>query len=447
MTDLLKDKLDDRLWAKPEAGWSWWQRTAQRAAQYAFVLAREVAGGQLSMRAMSMVYTTLLSLVPLLALSFSMLKALGVQDTMEPVLLRMLAPLGEQADEIAATLIGFADNIRVGVLGAAGILLLFYTAISMLQKVEASFNHVWKIERPRRLVQRFGDYLSVLIVGPVLVFSSLGVTASLANNAVVNELASYQAVGFALYLAGRLVPYLMIVAAFTFLYAFVPNTRVRFPAALGGGLFAGFLWQSASILFAEFVSGATNYNAVYSSFAILLFLLLWLYVGWLILLLGCQLSYHLHYPDTVRRRTAENYVGNRSREYAALLIMGLVANRFVRGEPPLKTEALAQASGEPPEVISGVADRLIKAGLLAETDQAPNALLPARDLSAIALDDVLDVVRDDYLDSINVMDRSTPFPAVHAALQDLEGGMAKALDGRSLRDLVDAPPEPDATPS
>lgn len=437
MTDLIKDKLEDRLWAKPEPQWPWWRRLGQRVAQYGFVLGREVASGQLSMRAMSMVYTTLLSLVPLLALSFSMLKALGVQDTMEPVLLRALAPLGDQAGQIADTLIGFADNIRVGVLGAAGILLLFYTAISMLQKVEASFNYVWKIERPRRLVQRFGDYLSVLIVGPVLVFSSLGVTATLANNAVVNELASYQAIGFALHLAGRLVPYLMVVAAFTFLYAFVPNTRVRFSAALGGGLFAGFLWQSASVLFAEFVSGATNYNAVYSSFAILLFLLLWLYVGWLILLIGCQLSYFLHYPDSVRRRTAESYVGNRSREYAALLIMALVANRFVRGEPPLQTEALAQASGEPPEVISGVADRLIKSGFLAETDEAPNALLPARDLSAIALDDILDVVRDDDLDSVNVMDRSMPFPAVHQALQNLERGMSEALRGRSLRDLVD----------
>lgn len=440
MTDLIKGKLEDRLWAKPTAGWPWWRRAGQRVAQYAFVIGRELARGQLTMRAMSMVYTTLLSLVPLLALSFSMLKALGVQETMEPVLLGLLAPLGDQAGEIAATLIGFADNIKVGVLGAAGILLLFYTAISMLQKVEASFNFVWKIKRPRQLVQRFGDYLSVLIVGPVLVFSSLGVTASLASNSVVTELASYEAIGFTLHLLGRLVPYMMIVAAFTFLYSFVPNTRVKFRAALGGALLAGFMWQSASIIFAEFVSGATNYNAVYSSFAILLFLLLWLYVGWLILLIGCQLSYFLQYPNVVRRHTEESYVGNRSREYAALLIMGLVASRFAKGEPPLKTEELAQVTGEPPEVISSVADRLIKAGLLTETDDSPTALLPTRDLDAISLPDVLAVVREDDLDSINAMDRSAPFPAVHEALRELEAGLATGLAKQNLRELVESTP-------
>ena len=141
MTDQLKQQVQALLWRSIDPQWPWWQRMGWRTAQLAAALLRELSRGELSMRAMSLVYTTLLSLVPLLALSFSVLKALGVHNSMEPVLLRLLAPLGDKSVELTETVIGFVENIRVGVLGFFGILLLFYTAVSMLQKVEKSFNN------------------------------------------------------------------------------------------------------------------------------------------------------------------------------------------------------------------------------------------------------------------------------------------------------------------
>src|SRR3546814_5180450 len=119
-------------------------------------------------------------------------------------------------------------------------------------------------------------------------FAAVGITASIFNSTVVTERSNYEPLGFLLSLASRLVPYLLIIGVFTFLYSFVPNTRVNPRAALIGGVFAGALWQTGSLAFASLVAGATNYNAIYSSFAIVIFLLIWIYVGWMILLIGCQ---------------------------------------------------------------------------------------------------------------------------------------------------------------
>lgn len=442
MSDQLLDRIQAQLWAPIDPAWPWWRRTGLRCAQYGVALGRELANGELSMRAMSLVYTTLLSLVPLLALSFSVLKALGVHNSMEPVLLNMLAPLGEKAGDITDTVIGFVENIQVGVLGSVGIALLFYTAISMIQKVESSFNRIWRIDRTRRLTQRFGDYLSVLIVGPVLVFSAIGVTASASSNAVVNEIAQIEPIGSIAVVASRLVPYLLIIGAFTFLYAFIPNTRVKLHAAAGGGLLAGVMWESASLAFAEFAASASTYSAVYSGFAILLFLLIWLYVGWLILLVGCQLAFLIHYPGYVRPSTTGEYIGNRTREHVALQVMAMIAQRFVAGDKPLIAEELAGAVGERAEAVHSVIDRLRAAGLLAETDDSPAGLLPARDLDTLTLACIVDAVRSDRAEEPGSADTPSPGPhgPVRREIKAYEAAIDAALDGRTIRDLVNGQP-------
>lgn len=436
MTDQLKQQLQAVLWRSVDPHWPWWQRTGLRAAQLAAALLRELSRGELSMRAMSLVYTTLLSLVPLLALSFSVLKALGVHNSMEPVLLRLLAPLGDKSVELTETVIGFVENIRVGVLGFFGILLLFYTAVSMLQKVEKSFNRIWRIERTRPLARRFGDYLSVLIVGPVLVFSAVGVTATASTNTFLDHLTHLEPLGSLIAFAGRFVPYLLVIAAFTFLYAFIPNTRVRLGSAIGGALLSGLMWESASLAFAEFAASATTYNAVYSSFALLLFLLIWLYVGWLILLIGCQMAFLLQYPNYIRPSTTGSFVGNRTREHLALQLMSLIAQRFVTGAPPMPATELANETGERPEAVFSVVDRLVAAGLLVEIEGASMALLPARDLDNLLLADIIETVRSDRADEPD--DKATPAmgSAVRGEIRAYESAIREALGQRSLRDLV-----------
>ena len=391
MNELLRH-WRERLWQEHEA-LSRHQQQLLTVARYLVVLGRDLLDGQLSMRAMSLIYTTLLSVVPLLALAFSVLKALGVHNQLEPLLERLLEPLGPQAHEIASNVIGFVDNVKVGVLGSVGVAFLLFTVISLTQKVEQSFNFIWRIPQPRGLSQRFGQYLSVLMVGPVLLFSAIGATAAAMRSTFVAQLAMIEPFGFGIWAVTQLLPYVLIIAAFMFLYSFVPNTRVHIRAAAIGGVIGGVLWQLASVVFAKFVAKATNYNAIYSGFAIFLFLLIWLYVSWLILLLGAQLSFYVQHPEHLGPVRVTPYLSARGAEFLGLSIVALVGRRFLKGEAMLDREQIARQLGAPPDHVEHVIEVLIHHGVLAVAGAERESVLPSRDLDALTVAHLLELIR------------------------------------------------------
>ena len=429
-------RLRVRLWEE-RAALSRSETALIRAGRYSFALGRDLFDGQLSMRAMSLVYTTLLSLVPFLALGFSVLKALGVHNTLEPVLAEFLRPLGAQASEVTGSVIGFVEKIQVGVLGSVGVALLFYTAISMIQKVESSFNFIWRIERARPFAQRVGEYLGVLMVGPVVVFSALGMTASVLNSGLVTQIKDIEPFGFALYVLTRLIPYAMIVGMFTFLYAYVPNTKVKLRAAAVGGLTAGILWQTASFAFASFVARAPNYDAIYSSFAIVIFLLIWLYLGWLILLIGCQLSFYVQHPAHMKMERAVPLPPGRHSEYLALMIMGTAGRRFLDGQPALTQEEFARDLAARPEHVARAVETLIGCGFLTEAGLARTQLVPARDLDSVSLGELWRAIRAGRADlhPASAMGRD-----VVKLIDNAESGFIESHGRTSLRDWLKTPP-------
>jgi membrane protein len=409
-----------------------------RVARYAFVLTRDLLDGQLNMRAMGLVYTTLLSIVPLLALAFSVLKALGVHNSLEPVLLELLRPLGAQAHTLTASIVGFVENIRVGVLGSLGVALLFYAVMSMIQKVEESFNFIWRIERPRRLSQKLGEYLAIVTVGPVLIFAALGITATVLNSAVVQRIIEIEPFGLLMFMLTQLLPYLLIIGLFTFLYSFVPNTRVHWIAAACGGLLAGVLWQTGSAVFASFVVNSTNYNAIYSGFAILIFLLIWLYLGWLILLIGCQLAFYVQHPEFLKPQKVPPTLSGKHTEYLALMIMGLTGRRFLSGEPGYTEEELSIALNAAPEHVARVTDNLIFHQLLTETGEDRTRLLPAMDLDSILLSRLWRLSRAGSESLPKTADALAP--EVLRLLDSAEDSFEKHAGKLSLRQWLTAPP-------
>jgi membrane protein len=232
-----------------------------------YVVAREFTEGQLTLRAMSLVYTTLLSIVPLFAISFSVMKAFGVHhEFIAPFLLKFLSPLGPKGEEITARIIGFVENMKAGVLGSLGLLMLVYTVFSVIHKVENAFNYIWRINKSRSLVRRFSNYISVMLIGPVLLFSAIGLTATFMNQTIVQRIISLEPFGTLLHVAGTIVPYLIVCTAFTFFYIFIPNTKVQIKSALTGGILAGILWEVTGWAFASFTVKSAQYSAIYSGF-------------------------------------------------------------------------------------------------------------------------------------------------------------------------------------
>ncbi len=433
-------QIDRTIWAPHVAGPRSWKTSALRAVRLFIVLFRDVYEGGLTLWTMSLVYTSLMSMVPLLALSFSVLKAFGVHNQIEPLLHNLLAPLGEQGDEVTRRLIGFIEHMNVGVLGAVGLALLIYTVISLMQKIEESFNAIWHVTQMRSLGERFTRYLSALLVGPLLVFAALGITAMALNSEVAQWLLSIEPFGSLVVGFGKLAPYALVIGAFTFLYLFIPNTRVRFAPAAAAGAIGGFLWQSAGWAFAAFVTSSARYAAIYSSFAVLVLFLIWLYVSWLVLLVGAAIAFYLQHPEYLYALPGEPRLSNRVRERLGIAVMHLIASHFVRGRPPWTLHQLTQRLAIPMHSVNAVLDALAEGGLVTPTGDDPPAYLPARDLSEISIAEVLATVRSAGEAGFMNPD-SIPFSQpVRDIVARMEDAMSAATETTSVRALVgDAP--------
>jgi membrane protein len=388
------DQFERWILANPNPPERWPWTWLYKAGRTVYALVRDVANGQLTLHAMSLVYTTLLSLVPLLALSFSVLKALGAHQRMEPFLYQFFEPMGPQGIDMAENILGFVDNMKVGVLGSVGLALLIYTVISLVQKIERSFNMIWRVPEMRSLSQRFSNYLSVIMIGPLLMVSAIGVTASIFSSELMQQIIEIEPFGSVIVLVSRFTPFFLVVLAFTFVYVFIPNTRVKLRYAFLAGVIAGVSWQAASMLFASFVADSTRYAAIYSGFAAGIFALIWTYLNWMILLLGASLAFYLQNPSSVAKRR-DVQLSPELQEQVGLALVWLAAKPFSRGEPAPQQETLEQSLRVPGEVTRLISDKLIRAGVLNLAGDHGDRLVPGKALDLITVGSVLDAVRRD----------------------------------------------------
>lgn len=401
--------------------------------RYIYGLGRDIVFGQLTLRAMSLVYTTLLSVVPLIAFSFSVLKGLGKHKELEPLLYDFLTPLGPQGREITEQVINLVDNVKGGLLGGVSLAFFIYTAISMVQKVEESFNYVWYVSKPRSFARRFSEYFFVLLIGPILMVTALGMLTSIKSNAFVQMILTYESLGPIFVVASKFTPYLLITGVFTFLYMYMPNTKVKFKSALVGGLAGGFLWASAGAFFATFILYASRTQLIYSGFAVAITTLIWLYLSWLILLIGAQLAFYFQQPAFLRIGRREPRLSNSMRERLALNVMYLVGKAFRDPDATTSIREISQQLSMPSIALAPITDALEGAALLITTEN--EELLPGREMSRIPLNDILAVVRTkgetgSYRDPAWTAE-------IDALGAEMDGALARVTAEKTLSDLLD----------
>jgi len=430
----LSDAFERLVWDSDSRGWSWWRKALLRTVRIAYAVIRELAEGQLTLRAMSLVYTTLLSLVPLLAVSVSLLKGFGVHyQKIEPLLANLLAPMGEKGAEVTARVIEFVENISAGILGAAGLAVLLFTVVSLILKIEGAFNYTWRVPDNRPLAQRFSSYLSVILIGPVMVVAALSITATVTNAASFAWLVETLWLGPVVESLARLLPYLLIIGAFTFIYVFVPNTRVRVGSALVGAMVAGVLWESSGWAFTSFVS-STNYTAIYSAFATLFLFMIWLFLCWLILLTGASIAFYHQNPAYLVRGGRQPTLSLEQRERLTLAMLYFVARRFRRDDGLPWTHAeLATALTLPQDLVASLLQPLIEQRILVRVERG--GYLPALALEKISITSVLTTVRSAGASARPAAVERDLTP-VDALLDRLCMAVDDALAGMTLADLV-----------
>ena len=388
-------------------------------------------GDVLNLQAMGLTYSTLLSLVPFLAVMFSVLKAFGVQNGLEPFLNQLLQPLGDAASQVTNTIVTFVENIRVGILGAVGTAMLFYTVVTLVAKIEDALNQIWRLPHSRTWGQRVPAYLTVVLVGPVMVFTALTLTASAQSYWLVGRLFEIGFVSYIFTLTTSVVPFILLCATFTFLYKFVPYTKVRLSSALIGGAAAGILWQLVGTAFAAFVANSASYAAVYSSFAIMIVFLIWLYTGWLIFLIGAEVTYFHQYPSAFVREALTGGRGYRFQEWLALSALAEITRRHLSDEPPCEQTELAARFGA--SNLGNLIDEFVRAGILLRSAD-PEGVALARPPETVTVKDILDMVGGPAPPDVK---NAGPVAAI---LLHRDQALHKTLEGITLKSLIEKSP-------
>ena len=404
----------------------------RRVLRIMYAVIRDLLSGQISLHAMSLVYTTILSIVPLLALSFSVLKAFNVHDKFTPMLYSFLEPMGDKGIEIHQNIMSFVDNMKVGVLGIVGFVLLFYTAISLVQKIERAFNTIWLAPQLRSIGDRFSQYLSVILVGPVLIVAAMSVTASGMNSSFVSSIAAIEPFGSLIILFTKLMPFIMIILAFTFFYAMMPNTKVKLSSAIWGGIVGGTAWQASSLIFTAFVVNSAKYDAIYSGFAVGILLLIWLYMNWLILLLGSSIAFYHQHGNTIMR--SSNFEPSSVLlEKVGLEVMVHIAKCFEKGQELVTIAELEQRKFVPPILTRQIINKLQHKGLVLIAGDNGDCLAPGRSTDQITVADIFNALRHDHSNLAHKLRFSEP-------LEELAANFQKSIDTQFndllLRDLI-----------
>jgi membrane protein len=420
-----------------------------RVLRYPVAITRDWLTGEVNVRAMSLAYTTLLSLVPLMVFSFSILKGLGARGDLRYILHEFFRPMGSAASQLTESVMQFVTNMRGDVLGSIGLGFLVYTVITTIQKVEASFNFVWRVERPRSFARRFTEYLSVMIVGPILLAVAIGLLGSAEHSPFAQWLNAIPPLAWTVAFLGEFVPYVIVTIVFTFMYAFIPNTRVEFRAALIGGVTAGVIWALVGKVFTTVILYSSQMMAVYTGFAIVLTTLIWVYLSWLILLIGAQLAFYVQFPQYLRHGQEAVELTGSARETAGLSVMYLIGRDFGAGKTYWTGNGLAAELDIPSTALAPVLACLERGGLIVATEK--EQLLPGRDLGSIQLANVIDAVRTRQPGRLMIDVRSVSSASL--VMNEIETAIRETLKDQSLKDLIaagnppaDSGPRVDVTP-
>ena len=361
--------------------------------------------------ASALTYTVTLSIVPILALAFSVLKALGGTERVQPLIENYLA-LGNT--QTTADLMHMVENVNPATLGSLGGAALLLTVISTLGTIENAFNEIWQVPSGRSYLRKFTDYLSVVFTIPLLLVAALTLTASFSNHLHAER-------SLALVL-----PSLILWVGFFFLFIFFPYTKVRWTAALLGSLFTAVLFQLAQWAYVRFWVALSSYQKMYGALATIPVLLLWIYLGWIIVLFGVEICF------AVQRGTSRNESLPRSlnfARYVTLVVLLRLADRSLNRNQTVNLVTLATELGQPIYEVDRLVEKLKEGGYVVEAaghhPASQGSLFLAMDPGQIKLDDVFRRLETDSWND----------PRVGRLLHFLEDGEAQRLDSLTLRDL------------
>ncbi len=336
-----------------------------RVARFLHLIVRGFREDQLRLHAASLTFTTLMSLLPLLAIALAIAKALGQDGPAVEKLIENTREMPEQFQTLLESILDVVRQTDFGKLGAIGALVLLLMVVQVLSRMEHSFNQVWSIEKPRSWTRRITNYISIGLVVPLFMLAAITVTANFKWGST-----AFEQLGLL-----RLAPFIATWLAFAFLYGAMPNTPVRFWTALTSGLIGAMLWQGWFRFYILFQPGVTRYNLLYGALASVPIFLAWLYVSWLIVLLGAKIAFAVQNGTSYQPELSLRQANLRTKITLAAAVLVRAAKTLRQDAPILDKELFARDHALNPYLLDEVLHVLVDHRLLAEITEDPGKYL------------------------------------------------------------------------
>jgi membrane protein len=391
------------------------------------------------LRASALTFYSLLSVVPVAAMGFGIAKGFGLEQNLQQLLVEKL----EGQEEVLQWIIQFAGallaNTKGGVIAGVGVLLLFWAVINLLNNIEKALNDIWYLKKGRSFARRLSNYLSLMLICPVLLIASSSLTVFITSQMTVitEKISVLGTISPLIFFLLKLSPFVVAWVLFTFLFIVIPNTDVSIKSGLSAGILTGTVFQIVQKAYIYFQIGVANYNAIYGSFAALPLFLMWLQLSWLVVLFGAEVSFAVDNEEEYGPEPEVEKPSPHFQRLLALRVTALCVRRFCDGEPPADAAAISHALGSPIRLVQQALSDLVEARVLSlvkHEDQTKRYYQPAQDPGNLTIKRVSALLDKNGSDNIPLT-QDREFEKLCLKLESLEQLSASSPDNVSLKDL------------
>jgi len=429
-------RLNDAIWHTSLSDISRSKSFIFRQLRIIVLAARGFMNDKVQLRASSLTFYSLLSIIPVVAIAFAIAKGFGLDQNLQQLVAKEFQTQPEVLDWLLSVATNALQKTRGGPIAGVGVIILFWSAMSLLDQIESSFNHIWQIGSSRPWYRKFTDYLTIMLIAPVFLILSSSITVlDLSDFITRSSILDFLKPIFNFLL--KFAPYLLTWFALTVLFIIIPNTKVKFVPALVSGIIAGTVLQVLQWLYIDLQFGISKLSSIYGSFAAIPLFILWLQASWIILLLGAELSFANQNVSRYEYESEALNVSQYQKKALVLMIMNMIIRNFTVGEKPISAEDISGALKIPVRLVRDILQDLNNAGLVSvihENEHEERLYQPAMDINKLSISYVLNRLERKGSEH-QIFVKSNEFNKITSMLEKFDKLVAQSDSNILIKDL------------
>jgi membrane protein len=432
-------RLNDLIWHTPLSEISRWKTFIFRQLRIMVLAARGFSNDKVMLRASALTFYSLLSVIPVAAIAFAIAKGFELDKNLETIIMTKFEMYKDMLIPLLGKIRSAIDATRGGYMAGIGVVILFWSVLSLLDHIESSFNHIWQIRSSRPWYRKFTDYLTIMIIAPVFIILSSSITIFISTN-LTDYLSKAEILGFfkpIISLLIKFAPYFLTWMTMTVLFIIMPNAKVKFVPALISGIIAGTMIQIIQWVYIDLQFGITKLSAIYGSFAAVPLFIIWIQTTWSVVLLGAELSFANQNVSRYELESEALNISNYQKRALVLMIMQMIIRNFAIGERPISAETIAGTLKIPVRLARDILQDLGCAKLVSiihENEQKERLYQPAMDINRLSVSFVLSRLDKEGVGQIMVS-KNKDYEKVIFMLDKFDKLMAKSDYNILIKDL------------